>query len=347
MGIFDRKKRTENQVNRMPDNGYLISSIGYFEMRYNFASPYVWMVLSKIFAGLRNVRFVCEDENNSIYRLINFLENNKEFLFWQYISSGYYCIGLNGRKDGGYDFYIPKKDKIRTGANGEVTNFDVVGYSDTYKFSRKSHLDMLNESMKAIDVYKNGDINLTEHYGCIGILSGKEIGSNRGEREEFEARLREHYKITSDKGQILLTNMPLDFHAMNMPVKDLELMEKIREEVKLIAGFFNVPYDIIPFSGASTYANQENAIRSFYSDCVSSYAEVILSAGRYIMRKDRTNFIPSDKLTFTIDNVPELKDDRTPLVEYNTKLVDLIIKGKSVGLDMSRFETELTERENG
>lgn len=334
--FFNRKNTINKPMKGIYGQSFGLWSIG--NRRYNDA--YLWMVIGKIFSGLRNIKFYADipEENQNVKELIYFIDTNITLMAWELWTLGFICID--------YDIYgkpyFPQIDKIRKDVDGGVIGYPVVIYSDKYVFTKKSDLQILSDNLIFIDRLKNADEYLTTNLGTLGILSSKELPFSDADKDEFYENLRKDFGITGDKKQLLLFNNPIDFKQMRLPVKDLEIPEKIREEMKLIAGYFNVPYDLIPFSGQSTYANQEQAIKLFYSDCISPLAEVILKVLRYMVVHSKPMIlVPSEKLTFKIENVPELEDDRNVEIDYKMKLISLIKEMDEIGIDSTEQRKKL------
>ena len=338
MGLFDRKSK--NQINDLIERGYRYGSAWFtpldrWDLR-KYSDEYLWLILETIFAGMRNVRFYSDVDDRKLERIVAFLDTNFIPMIWEMWHTGAIVVGIG---DKGKPYMVDWSD-VRKGRDGRITNYDVVYYSDKYQLERKTDFGIIAEALHAIDVYKNGDIHLTENFGALGILTGKGLPTSPADKDEFNAELKKSYGIEKDKKQILLTTMPLDFKQFTLPVKQLELPEKIEQEVKTLCRYFNVPPDLI--IGGSTFDNQAQATVNFYRNCISPLAEIALKVGQYILRKHTRLFVPTDKLTFRIDNVAELEDDRTAEVEYKTKLVDLIAKMRDLELDTTEYEKQLT-----
>lgn len=336
-----RKKEIKNSVNAVPYS-FAQQWFGFQNVtRRRYADAYLWMILNKIFAGIRNVNFHANEKSfeNDTKELCEFLDTNVDVMLWWLWSFGYIVVSLD--KNGA--LYIPQQSSLMFDTLGNITNYDIVYYSDKYRFSRKSDFAIIKENIDNLDSLKNADSHIINSLGALGILCGKGVPMNYGEKEDLQKEMRENYGITDKKFNIFFSSQEIDFKQINLPIADLQINEKIREELKFLAGYFNVPYDLIPFSGQSTYANQRQAIIDFYRNCISPLAEVVLKIGRYVIKKDRSLLIPSDALTFSIDNVPELEDDRGAELDYKTKLVELITKMQAIGIDTTNYITELNE----
>lgn len=347
MGIFDRnRKNVANTINEVPtqfSTGLWVWGGNAFK---RYSDAYIWLVLNRIFAGLNNVHYyyTTDRADAELLELARFLEINITNIVWEWWQWGFVAIGFKETKKDGKIVkvpYFPEYKALKFDKNRNVVNFPVVYYSPWYIYENSNAFNILRENINNLNNIKNSEDYLTTSLGAIGILSGNGFPINKDDKDEFLATLKTEYGTTSNKKQIMLMSSDVKFTQMNLPIKDLELSEKVKEEVKLIAGFFNVPYDLIPFAGASTYNNQREAVRQFYANCISPLAEVGLTIGRYIMRRMTHVLVPSQSLTFGIDNVTELEDDRTADIEYKQKVADLVAKMKALGLDTTEYEQQL------
>lgn len=333
-----RRKNTENSVNHVIDSYATFTPVNIGCKR--FADAYLQQILAIIFRGLRNVRY-CQDEavgqkSEYIAQLAEFLNINLQQLIWDAWQYGYIVITTDGKT-----WQIVPHRSVKIGSNREVQNYQLVTYTDAYRFLGKSDMEVIREHIDRLDRLVNADDYLTQSLGAMGILSGTSMGLTPQDKKDFLDGIKRNVGITSDKYQFIVMGSPVDFKQVALPIADLKLDDKVKEEVKLLAGYFGVPYDLLPISGASTYANQEQAVVGFYRNCIAPLAEVVLELGRYAIRKTSREMIPSRALTFTLDNVPELeadRDDTESKIERAGKLVEIISKGKAAGLDMGDYE---------
>ena len=334
---FRRSRKSTNSVNHVQRFG-AVNFFSSFVSRKKYSDVYYWLVLSRIFRGLQNVCFdVSQDVGSDKIKmqlsdLLRFLNNNLTALVWQLWNNGF--IVLEADKNG--KWYSVPFDKIQTNGNGAVINHDYVLYSEPYMFLRKTDLTLLKETLGAIDVYKNSDIYLTKTFGAFGILSGSEMGINAADKEELQQQLKERAGTTEAKDQFIISNSPINFSQIDFKIKELQLPDKVKDEIKVLCAHFGVPYDLIPMSGQSTYANQTAAIVDFYRSCISPLAEQILSLARYIVLKKYVT-IPTTAITFRIDNVAELADDRTAMIDYKLKVADLAKRMSDLNIDLPDY----------
>lgn len=340
MALIDRLRRgrkSTNSVNHVQRFG-AVNFFSSFISRKKYSDVYYWLVLSRIFRGLQNVCFDVSQEVGSdkvktqLSDLLRFLNNNLTTLVWQLWNNGFIVL----ESDKNSKWYSVPIDNVQTNGNGAVINHDFVLYSEPYMFLRKTDVTLLKETLGAIDVYKNSDIYLTKTFGAFGILSGSEMGINAADKEELQQQLKERAGTTEAKDQFIISNSPLNFSQIDFKIKELQLPDKVKDEIKVLCAHFGVPYDLIPMSGQSTYANQTAAIVDFYRSCISPLAEQVLSLARYIVLKKYVT-IPTTAVTFRIDNVAELADDRTAMIDYKLKVADLAKRMSELNIELPEY----------
>lgn len=344
MALIDRfrRRKSTNSVNHVQGFG----AVNFFSSlisRKKYSDIYYWLVISRIFRGLQNVCFdVSQDVDSAKIKtqlsdLLRFLNANLTALIWQLWNNG--VVVLETTNEG--KWYAEPYERLQFDGNGAIIGHKYVLYSEPYMFLRKTDVLLLKETLGAIDTYKNSDIYLTKTFGAFGILSGSEMGINAADKEELQQQLKDRAGTTEAKDQFIISNSPLTFAQIDFKIKELQLPEKVKDEIKVLCAHFGVPYDLIPMSGQSTYANQTAAIVDFYRSCISPLAEQILSLARYIVLKKYVN-IPTQAVTFRIDNVAELADDRTAMIDYKLKVADYAAKLYDLGIDIpEEVKTEL------
>jgi hypothetical protein len=104
----------------------------------------------------------------------------------------------------------------------------------------------------------------TENLGAMGVLSPETtagVMSKLGdkEKEAIQKDWRENYGLKIGKWSIMISNTPTKFQQINLPIKDLELSQKLKDAIQILAGYLEVPYELIATSANSTYANRFDA----------------------------------------------------------------------------------------
>lgn len=341
MALFDRYRRSKNSVNEPLSGMVTLTPFNLGSKR--FADAYVVMLLSRIFRGMRNVNFTVDEhfthDTDGVRKIADFLNSTAQEDIWTLWNNG--AIVIERRPDGTYET-VPAKLWKRDPQNSQrIVNYKLVTYSDAYRFTGRTDIDVLRDHIVRLDRLVNADDYLTQSLGAFGILSGSSMGLTPEDKKTFLEGIKKNIGITRDKFQFMLMGSPVDFKQVELPIDKLKLSDKVKEEVMAIAGYFGIPYDLVPLSGKSTYANQAAAVVDFYRNCISPLAEVLLELGRYAIRCDNTIPLPSRALTFTLDNIPELeadKDDRDKRIERATKAAELIEKLKNIeGADITPY----------
>lgn len=337
MALFERNKN-KNSVNKPLSGVVTLSPFNIGSRR--FADAYLIMLLSKIFRGLRNVNFKADEhfkDTEEVQKLADFLNTSAQELIWTLWQKG--AIVIERTADGKYRAVDPQLWKY--GQHREIINYKLVTYSDAYRFTGRCDLDVLRDHINRLDNLVNADDYLTQSLGAFGILSGSTMGLTEDDKKSFLDGIKRNIGITRDKFQFICMGSPVDFKQVDLPIDKLKLPDKVKEEVLAIAGYFGIPYDLVPMSGKSTYANQAAAIVDFYRNCISPLAEVLLELGRYAIKSDASLMLPARTLTFTLDNVPELeadKDDTEKRLERATRAAELIEKIKNIdGADITPY----------
>lgn len=331
-----RRNKEQNSINILPrvtlENGLRIFS----PTGRKYSDAYMMMIMKVIFNGLKNVRFTVVDDTmlgtkdeERLGKILAFFNDNADLIMFNLWSHGYVVFAYDklGR------LVMVDYSKLRTGVNGEILDYDMVYYSRTYQIERKSDFDVLRQSFCNIDTYKDAENYLTTSLGAFGILCGKGMPMSPAAKDELRDNLKRDIGISRTQYQLCFSQNEVELKQVDLHPQDLQLSQKVVEEIKLIAGYFGVPYDLVPFSGASTYANQEQAIVNFYRNCISPMAEEMLVMVQYIVKHSRT-LITKKNISFTIDNVPELVDDRTANIEYRAKVAELVKTITDIGLDI-------------
>lgn len=354
MGILSdiryiRKAIEANSVNAVPpssavrllDVGGFVSGDG-----RDWASAYWWCVAGTIMECLNNAHYYLEGDytDERVARFVRFAEANMQTMWWYYDRTGYIIVGYDKKHK---SFYFPTPQQVNGARRQDGTispeKYDLVYYSPEWLYTRRSPYDVLRVHLENVNRMKASESNLSDRYGALIFVSSEGAPINPKDREDLLEQIHKKYGSTKDKEQIVLSPKSIDVNTMTFPVKDLDFRGRVDDALKLIAGYYKVPYDILPISGASTYANQEQAVRSLYRNCLAPFCEKVLAIGRRFMRDQGTLHIPSDKLTFRFDNVPELEDDRTADIEYKLKVAELVAKMKEAGLDTTQYEQQLKD----
>jgi len=177
--------------------------------------------------------------------------------------------------------YIGRSLKARIRIGGKETNLKLsdliifndvkTGFGNDY-FLAQSRMTALGNESKLLQVLADAELSIIRNRGALGILS-KDINdrSSKGDYEDDKEDIQEQYKrygITSDQWNIIITSTALKWQSITQPLKDLMLPEFEEQTAKKICAVFDVPYELLPLSGQSTYANRKEAILELYQNYI-------------------------------------------------------------------------------
>ncbi len=74
--------------------------------------------------------------------------------------------------------------------------------------------------------------------------------------------------MQKDQWQLFITNIPMRYQQMAMPVKDMMLLEMEQEDVRTICNALGYPYHLLSNSEGTTFSNMETADSSLYQNFI-------------------------------------------------------------------------------
>ena len=176
--------------------------------------------------------------------------------------------------------FIGRNEAVRIRVGGEVTNLKLsdliifndikTGFDTNNPFFAQSRMTALMEETRLGAVISDAELAIIRNRGALGILT-KDIkdSSSAGVFEDDKENIQEAYKrygITADQWNVIITSTSLKWQGMSQPLKDLMLIELEEQTAKKICGVFDVPYELLPMSGQSTYNNRKESKKELYQD---------------------------------------------------------------------------------
>lgn len=92
---------------------------------------------------------------------------------------------------------------------------------------------------------------------------GRETMSE-SEKEKIEHEISTRYGGLDTQSNLMLFPQSIDIKNVSFDFGKLQLLPQLEMATKILCGYLNVPYDILPLSGQSTFNNQENAYSMLY-----------------------------------------------------------------------------------
>lgn len=340
MGLFNRRKTDTFEtievtnavnVNQVDHNAYCKPFGFYFNGRgkQDFASLFIYAVLERIYNGIRNVTFTTTETDILGEEINRFVDKNAELLLWSYFKRGYMCvIDDNGK------LRLPKQNELKFDQYGQILNKTATAiYSNPYIIERDTHITIVQPFLKNINKNLNNLDFITDNCGLYGILSGKSIPISPASKAEVQEKLRKDYGNEDGKFNFILSNSEVSFTPINIPVKDLEIVDKVNSDMRWICDFFQINPDLL--FGGSTFSNQAEAYRAFYRDCVTPLAEKILLLARALYVRMSKTIKPSTVMTYNLNNIPEMNRNLSERCDELGKYLDYLLRLKDAGLDVS------------
>lgn len=336
MGLFNRKKdetQLSNAINiNQVDTSSVIKTFPIFfnkKGKADYAALIMYIILNKIFSGLKNLTWKSTKLNYTAEDITNFIDRHSEILIHHYFKKGYAVvitdkIGLR----------LPYQNELRFDSNGMIVNKNaIVIYSDPYIIERKTHyllcLPFLNDIN---DNFNNGNF-MTNQQGLYGILSGKGVPISPAAKEEVSEKLRKKYGFNEDQYSFILSNNELSWTPIEIPVDKLKLDDKSVNDFKWISNLFGINPDF--FLGGSTFSNQADATVNFYRTAIEPLAEVLLKLARAAFIHTSENLEPSTIITYSLSNIPELQSTLKTKCDERSAYLDYLLKLQSAGMDVS------------
>ena len=124
------------------------------------------------------------------------------------------------------------------------------------------------------------------------------IGIEKRPKEAEDRKVFGHLEVDTIIGQnhkgAIITNASLRWQAMTFPTKELMLFEEIEDDTRQIADAFDFPMHLLGFKKGTTYANVNEAKKSFYQDATIPEAENFANAfAQYFDLPDGLRLVPS------------------------------------------------------
>lgn len=269
----------------------------------NYSDAIVKMVLSPIFDELKKVEFYAEDSySKKLEPVVNFLNNNYATLYKILFTQGFAALKVDkGIITFDHLAYLNKTNNFEVSVSNPISvkTFEL-------DFFSRSLSDLMSEFLENINTGLTAQKAMTRTLGQFTFFSKAKEGVNErivpltdAERKNFEDKFNKIFSGTDVGASVYFTNANLKRDTVQFPLASLGINENVSFCILILAGMMNVPYDLIPISGKSTFANQEEAIEYLRTHTVSGIAENFLELGRKAA-KSISITIPNKALDYRI-----------------------------------------------
>lgn len=236
---------------------------------YKFADVILFQIIKKITTAMSGVVWNFSGTDNLVLglRLKILFEKKFSLIYKKMFFDGVAVFAVNYETN---DVILLETSdyNLRDGkieVESKLNNYRIFTlYSDTYAIFGKTDLYTCKDMFLYIENLLNAINATTENLGAMGVLSPETtvgVMSKLGdkEKEAIQKDWRENYGLKIGKWSIMISNTPTKFQQINLPIKDLELSQKLKDAIQILAGYLEVPYELIATSANSTYANRFDA----------------------------------------------------------------------------------------
>ena len=337
MGLFSNRKKNAVQINETSHQPIPFvwgwDALNPRKKGFKpFGAMYIAMVLDTLYSGISNVSFLTQGKNRDNYvakGIADFVDRNANLLINNMLYNGY--IAVHYDKD--YNYTILSINDVKKDQFGSVINRDtVVVYSPLYQTSRKTAMMTIKPQLELIDTLANNLVSSANTLGVLPIISGNSIPANPTFKEQLADAMSKEYGFGEDQMKYFLSQQELKVDKIDLQIKDLELRDNIESAFKILLSFLGVPVDLV--IGNSTFNNVNESRRFFYETTIRNHAESLLKVARALLTAS-PQFVPQSTITYRIENVAGLDKSLSDVCEQKAAYVDLLIKLRDSGVDVS------------
>lgn len=265
-----KKKTTLYKDNRK----YALGAIGIGNTKYS--AILIESIIGQIFNAVETIEIwqkgeakLIEDMGVANARAI--ITAHFREIFFDMFDKGYFVLLHRGEQVE----YLPAKYVNRL-QDGAVIRVDTEQRVDATAYLEKSY-EATGITMRTrcqaildyIDNILNTAVTGNAKLGNLVIFTppmselGRETMSE-SEKEKIEHEISTRYGGLDTQSNLMIFPQSIDIKKVSFDFGKLQLLPQLEIATKILCGYLNVPYDILPLSGQSTFNNQENAYSMLY-----------------------------------------------------------------------------------
>ena len=273
----------------------------------DFSSLNLAIVLQPIFDGLKKIEFYSApgyENRETIIKIVDFLNNNYNNIFLQMFNNGVVAIKENKDKTitlvKNSDIQKDKVDNIYF-----VTNQKNYRISETFQMFGVSDRALFTQILLSLNLYFNAENTIIERLGQTTLFSAdasnpeaKVLGES--EKKTLEDQLNGVLGSDDSTGKsVFVTKSGLTKNTIPFNLQNLNIVEKKKFALALMAGKMNIPEDLIPTLGSKTFNNVGEAKDYFKQNTINGWAEVMAELGKKYIKSSK-EIVPSEALQFKL-----------------------------------------------
>ena len=265
------------------------------------------IVLQPIFDGLKKIEFYSApgyENRETVIKIVDFLNNNYNNIFLQMFNNGVVAIKENNDKAitlvKNSDIQKDKVDNIYF-----VTNQKNYRISETFQMFGVSDRALFTQILLSLNLYFNAENTIIERLGQTTLFSAdasnpeaKVLGES--EKKTLEDQLNGVLGSDDSTGKsVFVTKSGLTKNTIPFNLQNLNIVEKKKFALALMAGKMNIPEDLIPTLGSKTFNNVGEAKDYFKQNTINGWAEVMAELGKKYIKSSK-ELVPSEALQFRL-----------------------------------------------
>lgn len=273
----------------------------------DFSSLNLAIVLQPIFDGLKKIEFYSApgyENRETVIKIVDFLNNNYNNIFLQMFNNGVVAIKENKDKTitlvKNSDIQKDKVDNIYF-----VTNQKNYRISETFQMFGVSDRALFTQILLSLNLYFNAENTIIERLGQTTLFSAdasnpeaKVLGES--EKKTLEDQLNGVLGSDDSTGKsVFVTKSGLTKNTIPFNLQNLNIVEKKKFALALMAGKMNIPEDLIPTLGSKTFNNVGEAKDYFKQNTINGWAEVMAELGKKYIKSSK-ELVPSEALQFRL-----------------------------------------------
>jgi len=273
-----------------------------------YSESMIKMVLAPIFDELKKVKFIIDPsykgqaEEVELQRIATFLNENYTIIYKYFFEKGFCALDIN-KKNGALTFDNQAMPHVKNQFELEISN-PISAKTFELDFFQKAPKKLLADVIENINTGLTAQKAITKILGQFTFFSKEKEGANERvvamtdlEKEKFETKFNTIFTGDNVGSAVSFTNANLKRDTILFPMEKLQIVDNVGFMILILAGVMNVPYDLIPITGKSTYANQAEAIAYLRTHTCTGIAENILTLGRKVL-KQRVSTAPKSALQY-------------------------------------------------
>ena len=276
-----------------------------------FAEADIQSILMMISDRLANVVWASSPQYDVLKSLFLFVHNNRFALLRKMFNEGFVAVNVSNP-------FVPKfADIFNMETMKDAANLVFIP-DEIFRTTGKTRAEVLKPHIDMLNTINDSDLNLIYNYGAMGVLSPENSAHSDGvltdkQRKEIQDEYRDQYGTRFGKWAVLITRNPVKFQRIELPIRELQLVEKRKTAIAGILQYMNVPKELHALFDSAKYANRNEAELDMYGNCVTSWAWVFTELIKRCYDKIRLNdkkigYSANIEIWFDIVGVPALQE---------------------------------------